>query len=100
MRKVILGFGMSLDGYLARPDGSVDSPVMDKDTRKLMAAFFRAIDTAIMRRRGHPSVSGRLSTTRFHAGGVQDVLEARRRAHLSPGAAEGEAAALTDDLVH
>jgi dihydrofolate reductase len=51
MRKVILGFGMSLDGYLARPDGSVDFLVMDQDTRKLMAAFFRTIDTAIMGRK-------------------------------------------------
>jgi dihydrofolate reductase len=51
MRKVILGFGMTLDGYIARPDGSVDFLVMDKEARKLMADFFATVDTVIMGRK-------------------------------------------------
>jgi len=31
MRKVVLGLGISLDGYIARPDGSVDFLFMPKD---------------------------------------------------------------------
>jgi dihydrofolate reductase len=48
-RKVILGLGISLDGYIARPDGSVDFLFMPKDYS--MAPFFKTIDTAIMGRK-------------------------------------------------
>jgi dihydrofolate reductase len=51
MRKIVLGFAMSLDGYIARPDGAVDFLVMDKETSELMAKFFATIDTAIMGRK-------------------------------------------------
>jgi len=49
MRNVILGLGISLDGYIARPDGSVDFLFMPKDYS--MAEFFARIDTAIMGRK-------------------------------------------------
>jgi dihydrofolate reductase len=49
MRKVVLGVGISLDGYIARPDGSVDFLFMPKDYS--MAEFFRRIDTAVMGRK-------------------------------------------------
>jgi dihydrofolate reductase len=49
MRKVILGLGISLDGYIARPDGSVDFLFMPKDYS--MAPFFATIDAAIMGRK-------------------------------------------------
>jgi dihydrofolate reductase len=48
-RKVVLGLGISLDGYIARPDGSVDFLFMPKDYS--MASFFKTIDTAIMGRK-------------------------------------------------
>jgi dihydrofolate reductase len=48
-RKVVLGLGISLDGYIARPDGSVDFLFMPKDYS--MAPFFKTIDTAIMGRK-------------------------------------------------
>src|SRR5215475_9606145 len=44
-RKVILGLGISLDGYIARPDGSVDFLFMPKDY--WMGDFFKTIDTAV-----------------------------------------------------
>jgi dihydrofolate reductase len=48
-RKVVLGLGISLDGYIARHDGSVDFLFMPKDYS--MAPFFKTIDTAIMGRK-------------------------------------------------
>src|SRR5262250_2034946 len=48
-RKVILGLGISLDGYIARPDGSVDFLFMPKDYS--MGDFFKTIDTAILGRK-------------------------------------------------
>jgi len=49
MRKVILGLGISLDGYIARRNGAVDFLFMPKDYS--MGPFFATIDTAIMSRK-------------------------------------------------
>jgi dihydrofolate reductase len=49
MRKVILGLGISLDGYIARRDGAVDFLFMPKDYS--MGPFFKTIDTALMGRK-------------------------------------------------
>ena len=49
MRKVVLGLGISLDGYIARPDGSVDFLFMPKDYS--MAPFFKTVDVAILGRK-------------------------------------------------
>ena len=43
MREVVLGLGISLDGYIARPNGAVDFLFMPKDYS--MAPFFASIDT-------------------------------------------------------
>jgi dihydrofolate reductase len=50
-RKVILGFGLSLDGYIARRNGDLDFLVIDKEGEALMADFFSKIDTTIMGRK-------------------------------------------------
>ena len=49
MRKIVLGLGISLDGYIARPNGAVDFLFMPKDYS--MAPFFKTVDTAIMGRK-------------------------------------------------
>jgi dihydrofolate reductase len=49
MRKAILGLGISLDGYIARPDGGLDFLFMPKDYS--MAPFFETIDVSIMGRK-------------------------------------------------
>ena len=49
MRRIVLGLGISLDGYIARPNGAVDFLFMPKDYS--MAPFFATIDTAIMGRK-------------------------------------------------
>ena len=50
-RKVILGFGISIDGYIARRNGAMDFLVMDQEGEALMADFFAKIDTTIMGRK-------------------------------------------------
>jgi dihydrofolate reductase len=49
VRKVVLGLGISLDGYIARPDGSVDFLFMPKDYS--MGPFLKTIDTAVLGRK-------------------------------------------------
>src|SRR5947208_2757021 len=49
MRDVVLGLGISIDGYIARLNGAVDFLFMPKDYS--MAPFFATIDTAIMGRK-------------------------------------------------
>jgi dihydrofolate reductase len=51
LRKVILGFGISVDGYIARRDGAMDYLVIDKEGEALMADFFAEIDTTLMGRK-------------------------------------------------
>jgi dihydrofolate reductase len=50
-RKVILGFGISIDGYIARRNGAIDFLVMDKEGEAVMADFFAKIDTTVMGRK-------------------------------------------------
>jgi len=49
MRNVVLGLGISLDGYIARLNGAVDFLFMPKDYS--MAPFLASVDTAIMGRK-------------------------------------------------
>ena len=50
-RKVILGFGISIDGYIARRNGAIDFLVIDKEGETAMADFFAKVDTTIMGRK-------------------------------------------------
>lgn len=49
MRSVVLGLGISIDGYIARRNDAVDFLFMPKDYS--MAPFFAAVDTVIMGRK-------------------------------------------------
>jgi dihydrofolate reductase len=51
MRKVILGCGISLDGYIARPDGGIDFLIMPRDAAKMMADFYTTVDAVIFGRK-------------------------------------------------
>jgi dihydrofolate reductase len=50
-RKVILGFGVSLDGYIARRNGALDFLVIDQEGEAVMADFFAKVDTTVMGRK-------------------------------------------------
>jgi dihydrofolate reductase len=49
MRRIVLGLGISIDGYIARLDDAVDFLFMPKDYS--MAPFMASVDTAIMGRK-------------------------------------------------
>jgi dihydrofolate reductase len=51
MRKIILALGISIDGYIARADGTFDFLFMPKDFMHEFAAFNASIDTCIMGRK-------------------------------------------------
>jgi dihydrofolate reductase len=49
MRKVVLGLGISIDGYIARKNGAVDFLFIPKDYP--MGEFMKSVDTAAMGRK-------------------------------------------------
>jgi dihydrofolate reductase len=74
MRKVILGLGISLDGYVARPDGSVDFLFMPKDYS--MAPFFKTISAAIMGRKTY-DVAVKMGAGSFDQQGMESYVMSR-----------------------
>jgi len=71
MRNVILGLGISLDGYIARLDGSVDFLFMPKDYS--MRPFFATIDTAIMGRKTY-DVALKMSGGKYPDYGIKNYV--------------------------
>jgi dihydrofolate reductase len=83
MRKVVLGLGISLDGYIARRDGAVDFLFMPKDYP--MAAFIASIDTAIMGRKTY-DVAKAMGGGGDFGGNIKHYVLSRT---LPPGEREG-----------
>jgi dihydrofolate reductase len=83
MRKIVLGLGTSIDGYIARPDGAIDFLFMPEDYS--MAPFFATIDTAIM---GRKSLEAglKMGGGKFDSGGLAIYVFSRSQ---PPGKAEG-----------
>jgi dihydrofolate reductase len=71
MRKVVLGLGISLDGYIARPDGTVDFLFMPKDYS--MGPFFATIDTALMGRKTY-DVAVKMSGGAYNDSGLKSCV--------------------------
>jgi dihydrofolate reductase len=84
-RKVILGLGISLDGYIARPDGAVDFLFMPKDYHPHWSKFMRRIDTAIMGRKTY-EVGKKLSGGKIDTMGIKTYVMSQT---LPPGELEG-----------
>jgi len=82
-RKVVLGLGISLDGYIARRDGSVDFLFMPKDYS--MAPFFKTIDTAIMGRKTY-EIAKSMGSGGGYGGKMVSYVMSRT---LPPGEREG-----------
>jgi dihydrofolate reductase len=74
MRNVVLGLGISLDGYIARPDGSVDFLFMPKDYS--MGPFFKTIDSALMGRKTY-EVGLRMSAGKMNTYGLATYVFSR-----------------------
>jgi len=86
-RKVILGFGISIDGYIARRNGSMDYLVIDKEGESVMADFFAKIDTTIMgRKTAVGMVKMRKSGEMPETPGITNYVVSRR---WKPGKGEG-----------
>jgi dihydrofolate reductase len=51
MRKVLLGAAITVDGRIARPDGSVDYLVMTKEGSADLSRLFASVDTIVMGRK-------------------------------------------------
>jgi dihydrofolate reductase len=86
-RKVILGFGISLDGYIARRNGDLDFLVIDKEGEALMADFFSKIDTTIMgRKTAEATAKLRESGEMPEAPGMANYVVSRR---WKPGKRQG-----------
>jgi len=83
MRNVIAGLGISLDGYIARPDGAVDFLFMPKDYS--MAPFFATVDTAIMGRKTFDEAR-KMSGGSFNVSSMATIVFSRS---LPPGEHEG-----------
>lgn len=68
MRQVVYGVGISLDGYIARRDGSVDFLFMPKDYS--MGPFFKRVDLGVMGRKTY-EVGLKMSGGKFNSFGLK-----------------------------
>src|ERR1700752_3847988 len=66
MRKIVLGLGISIDGYIARPDGAVDFLFMPKDYSGVPSA---TVDTVIMGRKTLEAAL-KMGRGKFDSGGL------------------------------
>lgn len=75
MRKVIYSAGISLDGFIARPDESVDFLHL-RPSNYSMAPFFKTIDVGLMGRKTYEA-GVRLSGGKFHSYGLRCYVFSR-----------------------
>lgn len=89
MRKVKYSVGVSLDGYIAAPDGSVEW--LDRATRKAngddfgMGEFFKSIDTVLMGRKTY-EVALKLGMEKGSYSGMKNYIFSRTK---PPGERDG-----------
>jgi dihydrofolate reductase len=83
MRKIVYGVGISLDGYLARPDGAVDFLFMPKDYS--MGPFFKTVDVGIMGRKTYDDAM-KMTGGKFDGQGLDCYVMSRT---LEPGKRNG-----------
>jgi dihydrofolate reductase len=86
MRKVILGAAITLDGYVARPDGSVEYLVMTKEGAALMGSFFATIDTIVFGRKTLDAVVAMTGSSYKSPGGIPTYVFSRTQ---PPGERDG-----------
>jgi dihydrofolate reductase len=84
MRRIIYGVGVSLDGYIARSDGSVDFLHL-RPSNFSMAPFFKTIDVGLMGRKTYEAAV-RMSGGKFQSYGLRCYIFSRS---LPEGEREG-----------
>jgi dihydrofolate reductase len=75
MRKIIYGVGTSLDGYIARLDGSLDFLHL-RPSNYSMAPFFKTIDVGLMGRKTYEA-GVRMSGGKFESHGLRCYIFSR-----------------------
>jgi dihydrofolate reductase len=75
MRKIIYGVGTSLDGYIARLDGSLDFLHL-RPSNYSMGPFFKTIDVGLMGRKTY-EVGVRMSGGKFESHGLRCYIFSR-----------------------
>jgi dihydrofolate reductase len=75
MRKIIYGVGTSLDGYIARLDGSLDFLHL-RSSNYSMGPFFKTIDVGLMGRKTY-EVGVRMSGGKFESHGLRCYIFSR-----------------------
>ena len=75
MRKIIYAAGTSLDGYIARPDGSVDFLHL-KPSNYSMGPFFKTIDVGLMGRKTYEA-GVRMNKGKFESFGLRCYVFSR-----------------------
>ena len=75
MRRIIYGVGTSLDGYIARLDGSLDFLHL-RPSNYSMGSFFKTIDVGLMGRKTY-EVGVRMSGGKFNSHGLRCYIFSR-----------------------
>jgi dihydrofolate reductase len=75
MRKIIYAVGISLDGYIARPDGSLDFLHLSPSNYS-MAPFFKTIDLGLMGRKTYEA-GVRMNAGKFESYGLRCYVLSR-----------------------
>ncbi|HVO98784.1 MAG TPA: dihydrofolate reductase family protein [Bryobacteraceae bacterium] len=75
MREIVYGCGVSMDGYIARPDGGLDWLVHEPSHD--MGAFFKTIDAGIMGRKTYEAGVKAGGEAQFKSGGIQYFVFSR-----------------------
>jgi dihydrofolate reductase len=75
MRKIIYAVGTSLDGYIARPDGSLDFLHL-RSSNYSMAPFFKTIDVGLMGRKTYEA-GVRMAGGKFESHGLRCYILSR-----------------------
>ena len=75
MRKIIYAVGASLDGYIARPDGSLDFLHL-RPSNYSMGPFFKAIDVGLMGRKTYEA-GVRMAGGKFESYGLRCYIFSR-----------------------
>ncbi len=86
MRRIRYVVAMSLDGYIAGPNGEADWIVMDPEVAKGFSAFFAEFDTLLMGRRTFEAAGARGPATSGPFAGFEVVVCSRT---LDPAAHPG-----------